>query len=99
MTFVLTENCIRCKVHGLRGGALRGPLLRGRDMLVIYLDGRIDCEVYDLECPAEPIFPGTTPSLKDWLKLIAECAATWPSITIKHDVPRGTREPFQRMVI
>ena len=48
--------------------------------------------VCEPECPAEAIFPDTTPGLESWLKLNADYALVWPNITIKREPPADAKE-------
>ena len=87
MTFVVTDNCIRCKYMDCVEVCPVDCFYEGDNMLVIHPDECIDCGVCEPECPAEAIFPDTQPGLESWLKLNAQYAAVWPNITIKRDAP------------
>lgn len=52
-------------------------------MLVIHPDECIDCGVCEPECPAKAISADTVPGNDAWLALNAQCARSWPNITIK----------------
>jgi ferredoxin len=96
VTFVVTDNCIQCKYMDCVKVCPVDCFYEGENMLVIHPDECIDCGVCEPECPAEAIFPGTTPGLDDWLKLNADYAAIWPNITIKRDPP-GDAKAFDGM--
>ena len=87
MTFVVTDNCIRCKFMDCVEVCPVDCFYEGENMLVIHPDEFIDCCVCEPECPAEDIFPDTKPNLERWLKPNAEYALVWPNITIKRDPP------------
>ena len=75
MTFVVTDNCIKCKYMDCVEVCPVDCFYEGENMLVIHPDECIDCGVCEPECPAEAIFPDTVPGLDSWLTLNAEYAA------------------------
>ncbi len=92
MTFVVTDNCIKCKYMDCVEVCPVDCFYEGENMLVIHPDECIDCGVCEPECPAEAIVPDTQGGLEDWLKLNAEFAKVWPNITIKRDPPADAKE-------
>jgi ferredoxin len=91
MTYVVTDNCIKCKYMDCVEVCPVDCFYEGENMLVINPDECIDCGVCEPECPAEAIFPDTEPDLESWLKLNAEYAAVWPNITIKRQEPADAK--------
>ena len=91
MTFVVTENCIKCKYMDCVEVCPVDCFYEGDNMLVIHPDECIDCGVCEPECPAEAISPDTQPGLESWLKLNAEYASVWPNITIKREAPADAK--------
>ena len=85
MTYVVTENCIKCKYMDCVEVCPVDCFYEGENMLVIHPDECIDCGVCEPECPAEAIKPDTEPGLEKWLELNTEYAKSWPNITIKRD--------------
>ncbi len=83
MTYVVTENCIKCKYLDCVEVCPVDCFYEGENMLVIHPDECIDCGVCEPECPAEAIKPDTEPGLEKWLELNTEYAKAWPNITIK----------------
>ena len=57
MTYVVTENCIRCKFMDCVEVCPVDCFYVGANMLVIHPDECIDCGVCEPECPAEAIVP------------------------------------------
>ena len=57
MTYVVTENCIRCKYMDCVEVCPVDCFYVGENMLVINPDECIDCGVCEPECPAEAILP------------------------------------------
>jgi ferredoxin len=87
MTYVVVENCIKCKYMDCVEVCPVDCFYEGANMLVIHPDECIDCGVCEPECPAEAIKPDTEPGLEQWLKLNAEYSKAWPNITVKRDGP------------
>jgi ferredoxin len=92
MTYVVTENCIKCKYMDCVEVCPVDCFYEGENMLVIHPDECIDCGVCEPECPAEAIKPDTEPGLEKWLNLNAEYAKSWPNITIKKPSPDDAKE-------
>ena len=95
MTYVVVENCIKCKYMDCVEVCPVDCFYEGENMLVIHPDECIDCGVCEPECPAEAIKPDTEPGLEKWLELNAEYAKTWPNITVKKDAA-GRRQGMGR---
>ncbi|HFQ15581.1 MAG TPA: ferredoxin family protein [Rhodobacteraceae bacterium] len=85
MTYVVVDNCIKCKYTDCVEVCPVDCFYEGENMLVIHPDECIDCGVCEPECPAEAILPDTEPDLDKWIKLNAEYAEKWPNITEKKD--------------
>ncbi len=87
MTYVVTENCIRCKYTDCVDVCPVEAFHEGPNFLVIDPDECIDCDVCVPECPAEAIFAedDVPESQKHFIELNAELAAEWPVITEKKD--------------
>jgi ferredoxin len=87
MTYVVVENCIKCKYMDCVEVCPVDCFYEGENMLVIHPDECIDCGVCEPECPAEAIKPDTESGLEKWLKLNLDMARSWPNITIKREAP------------
>lgn len=84
MTFVVTENCIKCKYTDCVEVCPVDCFYEGQNMLVIHPDECIDCGVCVPECPAEAIVADTEPAATDhWLQLNRNYAETWPNIVAR----------------
>ena len=92
MTYVVTENCIRCKYTDCVKVCPVDCFYEGENMLVINPDECIDCGVCEPECPAEAILPDTEDGLDQWLELNATYSARWPNITRKKTPPPDADE-------
>ncbi len=87
MTYVVTDNCIRCKYMDCVEVCPVDCFYEGENMLVIHPDECIDCGVCEPECPAGAIKRDTEPGLEEWLTLNAQYSKLWPNITQKKDAP------------
>ena len=92
MTYIVIENCIKCKYMDCVEVCPVDCFYEGENMLVIHPDECIDCGVCEPECPAEAIKPDTEPGLEKWLQINTEYAEKWPNITIKREPPEGAKE-------
>jgi ferredoxin len=89
MTYIVTDNCIKCKYMDCVEVCPVDCFYEGENMLVIHPDECIDCGVCEPECPADAIKPDTEPL--DSAKLNTEYAAKWPNITVKREGPAEAR--------
>ena len=87
MTYVVVENCIKCKYMDCVEVCPVDCFYEGENMLVIHPDECIDCGVCEPECPAEATKPDTESGLEKWLELNAQYAKSWPNITVKREAP------------
>ncbi|MBA3581010.1 MAG: ferredoxin family protein [Gammaproteobacteria bacterium] len=85
MTYVVTENCIKCKYTDCVEVCPVDCFYEGANFLVIHPDECIDCGVCEPECPAEAIVPDTEDGIAKWLDINAKYAEVWPNITTKID--------------
>ena len=92
MTFVVTENCIKCKYMDCVEVCPVDCFHEGPNFLVIDPVECIDCTLCEPECPAEAILPDTESDLEQWLELNAKYSAEWPNLTSKRDTPADADE-------
>ena len=87
MTFVVTENCIKCKYTDCVEVCPVDCFHEGPNFLVIDPDECIDCTLCEPECPAEAIFAedDVPEGMENFTELNAELAKRWPVITEKKD--------------
>ena len=83
MTFVVTENCIKCKYQDCVEVCPVDCFYEGPNFLVINPDECIDCALCEPECPANAIFSeDELPEGQEvFIELNAELSQTWPNIT------------------
>lgn len=87
MTFVVIENCIKCKYQDCVEVCPVDCFYEGPNMLVIHPEECIDCAVCVPECPVDAIVADTEPESEDWLEVNEKYASVWPNITKKGPVP------------
>ena len=89
MTYLVTENCIKCKYMDCIEVCPVDCFYEGENMLVIHPDECIDCGVCEPECPVEAIIPDTggDDEATKWLEINTKYAETWPNITRKGEPP------------
>jgi ferredoxin len=92
MTYVVTENCIKCKYMDCVEVCPVECFYEGENMLVIHPDECIDCGVCEPECPADAIKHDADVEPGFWLKINADMAKSWPNITLKKDAPADAKE-------
>jgi ferredoxin len=94
VTYVVTENCIRCKYTDCVEVCPVDAFHEGPNFLVINPDECIDCDVCVPECPAEAIFAedDLPADQQQFLQLNAELATQWPVITQKKEPPADAEE-------
>ena len=92
MTYVVNDNCIKCKYTDCVEVCPVDCFYEGANMLVIHPDECIDCGVCEPECPVDAIKPDTAPDLDKWLGINAEYAKAWPNITVKKEPPPDAKE-------
>lgn len=87
MTFVVTENCIKCKYTDCVDVCPVDCFYEGPNFLVINPDECIDCALCEPECPAEAIFAESDlpEEQRHFIALNAELAEKWPLISQKKD--------------
>lgn len=89
MTFVVVDNCIRCKYMDCVEVCPVDCFREGPNMLVIDPDECIDCNLCVPECPVNAIFEedDVPEDQKQFIELNAKLAKKWPSIAVKKEPP------------
>lgn len=87
MTFVVTENCIKCKYTDCVEVCPVDCFHEGPNMLVIDPDECIDCTLCEPECPAEAIMSDddVPDNMQGFIQLNEELAKEWPVINEMKD--------------
>ena len=94
MTFVVTENCIKCKYTDCVEVCPVDCFHEGPNFLAIDPDECIDCALCEPECPAEAIFAedDVPPDQQHFTALNAELCANWPVIIQKKAPPDDAQD-------
>jgi len=89
MTFVVTEQCIRCKYTDCVEVCPVDCFYEGPNFLVINPDECIDCALCEPECPVDAIFSDTDlpEKYQPYLALNKTLADTWPNINRRKEAP------------
>ena len=89
MTFLVGENCIKCKLTDCVEVCPVDCFYEGPNMLVIHPDECIDCALCEPECPVDAIFSEDEipEGQEEFADLNAELAELWPNITEKKAPP------------
>ena len=89
MTFVVLDNCIRCKDTDCVEVCPVDCFHEGPNFLVIDPDECIDCTLCEPECPIEAIVAedDIPAGQEQFLELNAELSREWPVITQRKDPP------------
>jgi len=92
LTYIVTEQCIRCKHMDCVEVCPVDCFYEGENMLVIDPDECIDCGVCEPECPVEAIVDDTGDGLEYWLDINTKYAKIWPNITEIGTVPEDAEK-------
>ncbi|MEE9492347.1 MAG: ferredoxin FdxA [Gammaproteobacteria bacterium] len=94
MTFVVGENCIKCKYMDCVEVCPVDCFYEGPNFLVIDPEECIDCTLCEPECPAEAIFAeDDLPADQEiFLQLNEELCKDWPVITQMKAAPEDADE-------
>jgi ferredoxin len=88
VTYVVTENCIKCKYMDCVEVCPVDCFYEGENFLAIHPEECIDCGVCEPECPADAIFPDSaSEATPEWLAINADYSKVWPNITRKGTPP------------
>ena len=90
MTYIVDENCIKCKLMDCVEVCPVDCFYEGENMLVIKPEECIDCGVCEPECPVNAIEPDTSNEGSKCVDLNNKYSSVWPNITKKreNDVPK-----------
>jgi ferredoxin len=94
MTYVVGEQCIRCKYTDCVEVCPVDCVHEGPNFLVIDPEECIDCSLCEPECPVDAIYAEDDLPAEQhhYLELNAELSRDWPVITEKKDAPEDAAE-------
>ncbi|HAN29844.1 MAG: ferredoxin family protein [Halieaceae bacterium] len=94
MTFVVGEQCIKCKHTDCVEVCPVDCFYEGPNFLVIHPDECIDCALCEPECPVDAIYSEDElpEDQQVFLELNAELAEIWPNITEMKAPPADAEE-------
>jgi ferredoxin len=94
MTFIVGDNCIKCKHTDCVEVCPVDCFYEGRNFLVIHPDECIDCALCEPECPVDAIFAeDEVPEGQEiFAALNSELAEIWPNITEEKESPPDADE-------
>src|SRR5690606_38513593 len=94
MTFVVGENCIKCKHTDCVEVCPVDCFYEGPNFLVIHPDECIDCALCEPECPVDAIFSEDElpEDQQVFLELNRELSEVWPNITEKKEALADAEE-------
>jgi len=89
MTFIVTENCIKCKYTDCVDVCPVDCFHEGPNFLVIDPEECIDCTLCEPECPAEAIYSedDLPEDQSEFLQINEELSLVWPVISEQKDPP------------
>ena len=89
MTFIVTDNCIKCKYTDCVEVCPVDCFHEGPNFLVIDPEECIDCALCEPECPVEAILAEDELPVdqQEFLALNAELSQEWPNITTVKPAP------------
>jgi len=87
MTYLVTDNCIKCKYTDCVEVCPVDCFYEGPNMLVINPSECIDCGVCVPECPAQAIVADSDDTVDTafWEEINTRYSENWPNITQKKD--------------
>ena len=90
MTYIVKDECIKCKLMDCVEVCPVDCFYEGENFLAIKPEECIDCGVCEPECPVEAIKPDTEKGSEKWVELNTKYSNVWPNITKRRpeDVPK-----------
>ena len=99
MTYIVNENCIKCKLMDCVEVCPVDCFYEGENMLVIKPEECIDCGVCEPECPVNAIEPDTNEGADKWVEIPFEmtnrCTTNISIIFLWHKMPHGNKSSYK----
>ena len=90
MTYIVDENCIKCKHMDCVEVCPVDCFYEGENMLVIHPEECIDCGVCEPECPVDAIHPDVDDGMEKWVEINKKYSEIWPNINKRKDPPEDS---------
>ena len=94
MTYIVKDECIKCKLMDCVEVCPVDCFYEGENMLVIKPDECIDCGVCEPECPVDAIVTDTEDENGKWLEINKKYSELWPNIN-KKGIPPQDADDFR----
>ena len=91
MTYIVDEECIKCKYMDCVEVCPVDCFYEGENMLVIHPDECIDCGVCEPECPVDAIHSDSEDGMEKWVEMNRKYSEIWPVITEKKIPPKDAK--------
>ncbi len=94
MTYIITENCIKCKYTDCVEVCPVDCFHEGPNFLVINPDECIDCSLCEPECPINAIISDedVTEDDRHFIEINERLSKKWPILTEIKDAPKDAKE-------
>lgn len=95
MTYLVTDNCVKCKHTDCVEVCPVDCFYEGENFLVINPDECIDCGVCEPECPVNAIVPDNALDSEEsihWEEINRKYSLIWPVITQKKEAPEDASD-------
>mgnify|MGYP001402679049 FL=1 len=94
MTYIITENCIKCKYTDCVEVCPVDCFHEGPNFLVINPDECIDCSLCEPECPINAIISDedVTDDNRQFIEINERLSKKWPILTEIKDAPSDAKE-------
>ena len=92
MTYIVDENCIKCKYMDCVEVCTVDCFYEGENMLVIHPDECIDCGVCEPECPVDAIHSDSEDGAEKWVEMNRKYSEMGRVITEKKTPPKDAKE-------
>ena len=92
MTYVVKEECIKCKLTDCVEVCPVDCFYEGENMLVINPDECIDCGVCEPECPVDAIKSDTEDGADKWVEINKKYSEIWANIIKRKDPPKDEQK-------
>ena len=92
MTYIVKDECIKCKLTDCVEVCPVDCFYEGENMLVIHPDECIDCGVCEPECPVDAIHSDMEENMEKWVEINRIYSEKWPVITKMKTPPADAKE-------